>query len=385
MMHTSLARRLLPAAVALACATGVQAQTRYSLDILTGLGGTSATGNSINDRGWITGRGNLTGNQSRHATLWRGDTVTDLQTLGGPNSVVVFPVKNIVGIVSGIAQTNEPDPLNETWSCGFFFPAATRTGVRCLGFRWRNNVMTPLPTLGGTHGFASGTNNFGFTVGWAENTVHDPTCVAPQQLQFRAVRWGLDGKPTELPPLPGDSTSAATAINDLGEIVGISGICDIAVGQRSARHAVVWRNRVPHNLGDIGGDAWNTPVAINLRGDIAGFGNTVAGIDFAPHAFLWTRRTGIVDLGTLPGDSTSQASGMNELGRVVGQSCNSAGVCRGFVWTRGTMRDLQAMITEGDDATILTANDIDDFGVITGQAIDNATGRFVVFRATPLD
>ena len=384
-MQTSLAWRLLPAAVALACATGAQAQSRYSLDILAGLGGTSATGNSINDEGWITGRGNLPGNQSRHATLWRGDTLTDLGTLGGANSVVVFPVKNTLGIVSGIAQTNVPDPLNETWSCGFFFPAATRTGVRCLGFRWRDGVMTALPTLGGTHGFATGTNNHGQTVGWAENTVLDPTCTPPQQLQFRAVRWAPDGTPTELPPLPGDSTSAATAINDRGDIVGISGICDIAVGQRSARHAVAWRNGIVEGIGDIGGDAWNTPVAINARGDIAGFGNIVAGIDFAPHAFLWTRKDGIADLGTLPGDSTSQASGMNDSGRVVGQSCNAAGVCRGFLWDRGTMRDLQPMMVEGDDAYILTANDIDDDGVITGQAIDNATGRFVAFRATPLD
>ena len=36
--------------------------------------------------------------------------------------------------------------------------------------------MTRLPTLGGTHGFATGTNNLGQTVGWAENTVLDPTC-----------------------------------------------------------------------------------------------------------------------------------------------------------------------------------------------------------------
>ena len=54
-----------------------------------------------------------------------------------------------------------------------FFPEATRTGKRCLGFRWEDGVMTRLPTLGGTHGFATGTNNLGQTVGWAENNVHD--------------------------------------------------------------------------------------------------------------------------------------------------------------------------------------------------------------------
>ena len=245
--------------------------------------------------------------------------------------------------------------------------------------------MVALPTLGGTHGFAAGTNDRAETVGWAENTVIDPTCVAPQVLQFRAVKWNAAGVPTELPPYPGDSVSAATAINDHGVAVGISGICDIAVGQRSAIRAVRWVDGVPESLGNLGGDAWNTPTAINARGDIAGFANLAPGTALAPHAFLWTRKDGMRDLGTLPGDTTSQGSGLNAPGRVVGQSCNAAGVCRGFVWDRGTMRDLQPMIVSGDDVYVLTANDIDDLGRITGQGVDNATGRFIAFIATPIE
>ncbi|WP_240359349.1 hypothetical protein [Pyxidicoccus trucidator] len=72
------------------------------------------------------------------------------------------------------------------------------------------------------------------------NTVHDSTCVAPQVLQFRAVMWGTNDQIRELPPLGDDTVSAATAVNDRGQAVGISGICDIAVGQRSAIHAVRW-------------------------------------------------------------------------------------------------------------------------------------------------
>ena len=384
-MKTSFTRSLLPAAVLLALVSGdALAQARYSLRNLASLGGTSSTGNSINTRGWITGRSNLAGNQSRHATLWRGNALTDLGTLGGPNSAVIWPVKNLQGIVSGIAQNAEPDPLHENWSCSFFFPAATRTGYRCLGFRWRDGVMTPLPTLGGTHGFAAGTNNLGVTAGWAENTVADPTCVAPQVLQFRAVLWGADARPKELPPYGSDSVSAATALNDNGVVVGISGICDIAVGQRSAIHAVRWVNGIARDLGNIGGDAWNTPTAVNARGDIVGFANIAPGIDFNPHAFLWTAAGGMVDLGTLPGDATSQASGINNAGQVVGNSCDAAGACRGFLWEHGHMHDVQALVVSGDDDFILTANDIDDTGRIAGQAVDNATGAFVAFVATPI-
>jgi probable HAF family extracellular repeat protein len=386
-MKTLFTRSLLSVSLLLAIAApgAAFAQVRYSIEILPSLGGTSSTGNSINNRAWVTGRSNLPGNQSRHATLWRDGVLTDLGTLGGPNSNVIWPVKNQRGIVSGITQTAEPDPLDENWSCAFFFPAATRTGFRCVGFRWKDGTMTELSTLGGTHGFAAGTNNHGVTTGWAENTVVDPTCVAPQVLQFRAVVWDAEGRITELPPFPGDTVSAATALNDHGDVVGISGICDIAVGQRSAIRAVRWRNGVPESLGNLGGDAWNTPTAINARGDIAGFANLAPGIDLLPHAFRWTAQTGMVDLGTLPGDATSQASGVNASGDIVGQSCDADGVCRGFVWDRGTMRDLQALVVSGDDVYILAANDIDDAGRITGQGVDNATGAFVAFLATPIE
>ena len=50
--------------------------------------------------------------------------------------------------------------------------------------------MTQLPTLGGPNGFATGVNNLNQIVGWAENTVHDPTCTLPQILQFEAVIYG---------------------------------------------------------------------------------------------------------------------------------------------------------------------------------------------------
>ena len=361
--------------------------SQYRIAHLPTLGG-SSLGGGINNLGVVVGRSNLPGNASRHAVIWRHGEIIDLDTLGGPNSSVVWPVKNILGIVSGITQTDEPDPLGESWSCGAFFPAATATGFRCVGFVYRDGVMRELPTLGGTHGFATGTNNWGFTVGWAENTVHDPTCVAPQQLQFRAVVWGPDGRVfRQLRPLPGHTTSAATAINDLGQVVGISGICDDAVGKFSAISAVRWGlDGVPHDLGNIGGNAWNTSMAVNLRGDIAGFANVSKPADGAIdwHAFLWTRRDGIRDLGTLGDDVFSQAYGINFRGQVVGRSCDEEFNCRAFLWENGRMIELKTLIP-GYAGTPTIAADIDDFGRISGQTIDPATGLAVAFRAIPID
>ena len=111
----------------------------------------------------------------------------------------------------------------------------------------RQGQMRGLPNFpGGTNGFATGANNLRQVVGWAENGVHDTDCASRTQvLQFRPAMWTLgppDDQIHDLPLIPGDTSGAATAINDNGQIVGISGICDQAVGRHTAKHAVLWEN-----------------------------------------------------------------------------------------------------------------------------------------------
>jgi probable HAF family extracellular repeat protein len=382
-MKDLIARLAILGAISLAgAAHGVQ----YRVTHLPSLGGTVSRGNSVNDLGWIAGYSNLAGNQSRHAALWLGGSILDLGTLGGPNSSVTWPVKNVRGTIAGISQTAQPDPLGESWSCAAFFPGATGTGHTCLGFVWEGGVMRALPTLGGNNGFATGANNLGQVAGWAENTVHDPTCVPPQVLQFRAVVWGPGrDRVRELPPLPGDTSGAATALNDRGQIVGISGTCDQAVGRFTAAHAVLWENGKVKDIGNLGGNSWNTPMAINERGDVVGFASQPGDDPDNPNlrAFLWTREGGIRNLGTLPGDVYSEAHGINEWRQVVGISCDAAGACRAFLWQNGVMRDLNALVAPGYGGVLTNGQDINDLGVITGRAFDPATGTSPAFRATP--
>jgi len=181
------------------------------------LGGTMSAGNAINNLGLAMGTADLAGNTTEHAEVWLYGLHFDLGTLGGPNSAVIFPNRNNWGEIAGIAETADMDPLGETWSCaGGFFPSST--GHICLGFVWRDGEMTALPTLGGNNGVAASVNNRGQVVGWAETNVHDPTCVAPQVLQFEAVIWGPEkGRIQQLSPLAGDPDTAATAINDKGQ------------------------------------------------------------------------------------------------------------------------------------------------------------------------
>jgi len=360
-------------------------RTEYAVANLPSLGGTVSSGNSLNDLGWASGTSNLPGDTTQHATLWLRGSRIDLGTLGGPNSGVIWPVKNDRGLISGIAETNEPDPLGERWSCSAFFPS--RTGKTCRGVVWEGRSIRALPTLGGNNGFATGSNNQRQVVGWTETTMHDPTCVPPQVLQFRAVIWGPGRAQIEaLPSLPGDSVASATAINDRGQVVGISGICDRAVGRFSARHAVLWENGTVSDIGNLGGVAWNTPMAINEWGDVAGFSNVSAsdGGGFNAHAFLWTRRDGIRDLGTLPGDAISQALGINNWRQVVGISCTAGfASCRGFLWQDGVMTDLNSLAAPGYSDHIFAAGDINDLGRITGQAFNPTTGEFSAFLAVP--
>ncbi len=361
--------------------------TRYEVvKFSSSLGGTQSRGLAINNRGWVAGFSNLPGNGSRHAVLWRHGSLTDLGTLGGPNSSVAWLGLNNQDIVVGISQTAAPDPLGESWSCSAFFPAATSTGRICLGFVWQEGVMAPLPTLGGNNGYATAVNSRGQVVGWAETPVHDPTCIAPQVLQFRAVMWEPKrGLVQELPPLPGDSTSAATAINEVGQAVGISGDCDVSVGRFSARHAVLWEGGSVTELPNLGGTSWHTATAINNQGDVVGFSNPPgdAGGAFIAHAFLWTRQGGIVDLGTLPGDQTSQALAINGRGQVVGLS-TGAGGSRAFLWQDGVMLDLNTLVGPGFADRLVTAADINDAGQITGRLLELSTGRTLMFVATPV-
>jgi probable HAF family extracellular repeat protein len=354
---------------------------RYVLSSLASLGGTSSGASSINNRNWVSGFSNLSGDSTQHAVVWADGETFDLGTLGGPNSSVAWPNHNDHAVV-GIAETPNFDPLGERWSCAAFFPSAT--GHTCLGFVWREGVISPLPTLGGNNGYAAGANRSGQIVGWAETAVHDPTCIAPQVLQFEAVIWGpREGEVQELPPLPGDPDSAATAINDRGQVVGISGTCYRAVGALSAKHAVLWENGRAIDIGNLGGAAWNTPAAINNRGEVAGFSDLPGDDPDHPnfHAFRWTGKGGIEDLGTLSGDRLSLAYGINERSQVVGQSIGRSG-SRAFLWENGVMVDLNALVPPGSPLLIY-ANDVNDEGRIVGQAYDQSTGEFFSFIAVP--
>ena len=407
-MKTQLLPGFFSAAMALLLTCGAYAaDSGHTLYRVINLGdpegGPISQGTTNNQPGWVAGW-STQADFTMHAELWRSGSAISLGTLGDPtlNSAVAWPNRNDHGVVVGISETNELQPNGENWSC-FLAVFFVGDGHVCRGFVWSDGIMSPLPTLGGDNGFATGVNNRGQIVGWAENNTHDPTCNeftnTNQVLQFEAVMWVRDGDHYEaaaLPPYPGDLDGAATAINQRGAVVGISGICDAAVGGGTAEHMVIWRDgEILMSLPTLGGTYWNTPMDINNRDDVAGFsdlpgdGPTPAQANF--HAFFWSARpyacngktvTGTCDLGTLDPEGVSEALGVNDLDQVVGVSFP---VGHAFLWQNGTMTDLNQLVVPGTTLILTDAQDINDRGEITGQAIDSHTGATVAFEAIPVN
>lgn len=376
------------------------ASEQYHVTDLPSLGGTTSRGNSINDGGLILGYSRLPGDQSEHATAWLSSQIFDLGTLGGPNSDVAWPLKSNFERIVGISQTAEPEVLGEQWSCSFFFAPATATGHVCRGFVWDFPHRRELPTLGGENGYAAGDNHRGQIAGWAETTFRDPTCEGPgpgksgQVLQFLPVIYGPSPDHIEaLPLISGDSSGAATAINDRGQTVGISGDCDQAVGRRTGRHAVLWEDGRVMDIGQGQAPApwWNTPTAINERGVVVGFvgdpRDVTGGIT---HAFIWSRETGLRRL--VPGDysandtDNSTATSINNRGQVVGYFVVADGSLHGFIWDpENGLQDLNNLKQPEYTSIVQLANDINDRGQITGRARDPVTGIRTAILISPVD
>lgn len=357
-------------------------EVQYAVKDLGTLGGVlGSSAHSVNDKGWVAGVANLPGDTVEHAALWRDGVVIDLGTLGGDNSNVDFPVKNDEGLVVGFAQISAVDLLGENFcvfACTPSGGACNGSNHSCRGFRWRSDVMEPLGTLGGNNSAATAANNRGVVVGTAENKTQDPNCASPQVLDYEAVVW-REHTIRELVPVPGDAIGVALAVNDNDEVVGSTGSCGTGPGSGPIfLHAVLWKNHVSTDLGNLGGTFNNVAYAINNRGQVVG-ASDLAG-DNAGHAFLWQNGV-MTDLGTLPGDFLSAALAINDNGQVVGQSCDVNFNCRAFFWQNGVMTDLNAL-TGGSPLYLIVASDINSRADVAGTAV-NQDGEPLAFVAVP--
>jgi probable HAF family extracellular repeat protein len=351
--------------------------SRYIVrDLGTLQGGNLSEPFFINENGVEGGYASLA-DGSVHAVLFWQRGIFDLGTLGGPNSMTF--ADNQWPQAVGVAETSISDPNGEDF-CGF------GTHLICLPFLWQHGVMKPLPTLGGNNGGANQINNYGVAAGWAETTTSDPGCPAPQVLQFKPVVW-VDGKAKELPTVADDPDGIATSANDFGQVVGGSGDCTTfspnTLINLLSIHILLWENGRATDLGNLGGTTGqaggNLAWGINNRGQVIGVSDLPGDTTF--HAFLWTKATGIQDLGAVGSDVYSTASGINDAGDVVGLSLDANFNGRAFLWHHGVMTDLNTL-APNSPLYLLSACSINLRGDIAGLGT-TSTGEFHAYLAVP--
>lgn len=122
----------------------------------------------------------------------------------------------------------------------------------------------------------------------------------------------------------GNRYSAPVAVDARGQVAG-----NFFVPPDNFTHAFMWtRASGMRDLGTAGGSgSW--VVAMSASGQVAG---VIISGDYHSRAMTWTRDGGMVDLGTLGGISSSAVAANNK-GQVVGAALTSNNEYRAFVWT----------------------------------------------------
>jgi probable HAF family extracellular repeat protein len=285
-----------------------------------------------------------------HAFFWWDGLRFDLGTLpGGYSSAPAWISSN--GLVAGVSQNGEFDPQE---------PGSPTNYPEVRAVLWGYGQIIDLGTLeGGYESGASAVNSRGQVVGWAINTVPDPNSLffsgeeynfydPIEQYQTRAFLW-QNGVMTDLGALGTGSDAWAQAINDKGQIVGISYTnttvntvgtgCGYQETLIPTEDPFFWEKGEMTDMGGLGGTC-GQPYFLSNSGQVVGSSDLPG--DLASHPFLWTKEEGMQDLGTLGGSSGS-ASMINDLGVVVGGTYLSGdSQLDAFLWD-GKMHDLGAL------------------------------------------
>jgi probable HAF family extracellular repeat protein len=207
--------------------------------------------------------------------------------------------------------------------------------------------MKDLGTLGGTGSVATAINEAGKVVGTSD--------IEPPPFGYHAFLYEDGQGMTDLGTLGGD-LSQANDINDTDKVVGVS--------TSSQDRAFLYSEGVMRDLGTLGG-CCSQAHSINNADTVVGASFTTFGTH-EEHAFLYSSGQGMTDLGTLPGRTSSVASGINNADQVVGISKLDEGGTHPFLYSGGVMRDLNTLIPPNSGWELIGALKINDNGHIVG-------------------
>jgi probable HAF family extracellular repeat protein len=356
---------------------------------------------TVTDLGPLTPTGinswaQVVGNYNGHAYIWTNSGgLRDLGLLPGgkfSDAAAINDLGVVTGTADGPGAVTYPNSSDKTKCTDLTQPFIWTPGIGMRGL----NVLAPHSEGAADCAFlfthSTGINLYGQVVGynqdyetyqwgylWSGNTITQfggswsPTSInainntgrmvgqdaVPWNLFFgHATSWSQDGSITDLATLDGETdifaySSAANAVNDLGQVVG-----------------------------------WSTTTSMSR---FEGFG----GCNGCPiHAVLWAAGGAIRDLGTLPGDTNSLAAKINFFGQVIGSSGNAFDsfgyeppslVVTGhpFIWTKFSgMQDLNRLIPAKSGWILNTATDINVWGQIVGHGTRNGQTRGYLLTPT---
>ena len=296
----------------------------------------------LNIQGAIVGIIQPPGATLSHAALFHRGHILDIGAVIAPTGFSLPFAINAAGEVVGYCY-DEHTPAN------VISEAFVYQGSRALRFTVPESHQTEATSL----------NNLGQVVG-DFTTPDDPD-------SRRAFLRQPNGKLTVLGTF-GALQAVPMAINDRGQIAGWTNEID-----RIRAFLLQPGSRTPQDLGSLGPDTFARATSINNLGQVVGHSGLTNSDPFPSHAFLYSEGR-MRDLGTM-GGITSTALGINNLGQIVGWStlASSESVEHAFVIIGGQMRDLNKLLSPTVTGwVILIATDINDRGEIVALASHNS-------------
>ena len=294
-----------------AAGTAAQSLPTYTVVDLGTLGGEPSDALGVNDAGEVVGQSSTAG-RSTHAFAYVAGRMVDLDPGTGNASQAVGINNSGEVVVTGGSGRNEQ-------------------GLVYRDGKWRSL---------GVPSRANAVNDAGDVVGGGVNGT---------------TLFMHDGTQLVLGALPGQTTSAAYAINNADEAAGYSG-----------SHAVLFRNRQVIDLGTLGGSA-SIAYGINDAGTVVGESRYTASSSNGTHAFV-SRNGQMTDLGALAPGGLTHADDINNRGEIVGTASLGAGISADLhaFYSEGTsIVDLNSLISCGG-CVVTMATAINDKGQIVG-------------------
>lgn len=218
----------------------------------------------VSDAGWIGGY--YTKSLSGNTASWRGSIWTVDKRDPRKYRQVDLPV------IAGI------DPKSTT-----ALPMAFNRGGQAAGYAmndvigqhasfWNNNASHTIVDLGTLPGDSS-------SLAWGMNDLGQVVGESHPPFGSRPVLWNNDAlhTPVELPLLPGDNYGAATAINGACQILGWSAVSEPGTWNSGPARLVLWSDGGVFELQsllDASAEGWtlSAVTAINISGQIVGYG-----------------------------------------------------------------------------------------------------------------